>query len=295
MLLWKLDVGAWNFTTAATSANGPCKRRCLWRGRPIAFEKIPVNTTESKYVEKKSYLSRYSHEHAIVLRESEERLAKEFTDDWYRSAKEEWPKLVRFLTEQCGLKFHGRLLEIGAGGAWFSAELSKLPNVVEVVTTDYSPKLLQEQAPKVFKLLNANGAKITRTPADFYQLSFPANHFDFVVCSSVLHRAANMVRVLREAKRVLKPGGRLVAIREPVWPLVQLRSRARARAQLVAAGVTDPFYTLAEYREFFAQAGLALETRRVNVSRGFRYYVNKIVNGLTHARYAFVSTKRGKT
>ena len=254
-----------------------------------------MNITESKYVEKKPYLSRHSHELVVAQRESEERLAKEFNDAWYRSAKEEWPRFVHFLTSQCGIKFHGRVLEIGAGGAWFSAELSKLPNVVEIITTDYSSKLLKEQAPKVFKLLNANGAKITRMPADFYALGFPDNHFDYVVCSSVLHRTANMVSVLREMKRVLKPGGRLVTIREPVWPLMQLRSRAKARAQLVAAGVADPFYSLADYREFFLQAGLKLETRSVNVSSGFRYYVNKLVNGLTHARYAFLSTKVSKS
>lgn len=254
-----------------------------------------MNTGESKYIEQKSYLSRYSHERIVAQRESEDKLAREFTDEWYRAAREDWPKLVHFLTGHCALKFHGRVLEIGAGGAWFSAELSKLPNVVEVITTDYSPKLLKETAPRVFKLLNANVQKITRTPADFYQLGFPANHFDFVVCSSVLHRATNMVRLLREVKRVLKPGGRLVAIREPVWPLVHLRSRAKARAELVAAGVADPFYSLADYREFFAQAGLALEPRRVNVSQGLGYYVNKIVNGLTHARYAFVTVKRFKS
>lgn len=254
-----------------------------------------MNTTESKYVEKKHYLSRRSHELIVAQRESEERLATEFTAEWYRSAKEEWPKVVRFLTDVCGLKFRGRVLEIGAGGAWFSAELSKLPNVVEVITTDYSLKLLREQAPKVFKLLNANGAKITRMPADFYALGFPDNHFDYVVCSSVLHRTANMVSVLREVKRVLKPGGRFVAIREPVWPLIKSRSRAKARAQLLAAGTPDPFYSRADYQEFFLQAGLKLETRRVNVSRGFKYYVNKIVNGFTHARYAFLSTKVSKS
>ena len=254
-----------------------------------------MDTTESKYVERKSYLSRHSHELVVAQRESQERLAKEFTDAWYRSAKEEWPRVVHFLTEQCGIKFHGRVLEIGAGGAWFSAELSKLPNVVEIITTDYSPKLLREQAPKVFKLLHAKGAKITRMPADFYQLGFPDNYFDCVVCSSVLHRTANMVAMLREIKRVLKPGGRFVAIREPVWPLIKSRSRAKARAQLLAAGTPDPFYSLADYREFFLQAGLKLETRRVNVSRGFKYYVNKIVNGLTHARYAFLSTKGSKS
>lgn len=248
---------------------------------------------ESKYIERKSYLSRYAHERAVAVRESEDRLAAEFTSEWYHSAKEELTKFVPFLMNKCSLSFHGRVLEIGAGAAWFGAELSKLPNVVEVVVTDFSPRLLKEHAPRVFRLLNANTAKITRTPGDFHKLDFPANHFDSVVCSAVLHRAANMVQVLREVKRVLKPGGRLVAIREPVWPLVSLKSRAKARVRLIASGVSDPFYTLADYREFFAQASLPLEVKRVNLSKGFRYYVNELVNGLTHARYAFIGIKRG--
>ena len=255
---------------------------------------IPVSTDESRYIESKSYLSRYTHQLKVAAREAEDRLASEFGGDWLRTVKEDLPKFIPFLTRTCGVQFRGRVLEIGAGAAWFSAELSKLPNVVEVVTTDFSPKLLKEHAPKVFRLLRANTAKITRTPGDFHQLPFPANHFDFVVCSAALHHATNMVQLLRETKRVLKPGGRLVAIREPVWPLVKLKSRARARARLVAAGVADPFYTLADYREFFTQAGLSLEARRVNLASGFKYYVNKLVNGLTHARYAFIAVKKGR-
>src|SRR6516165_1863054 len=122
------------------------------------------------------------------------------------------PKFIPFLTRKCGLEFRGRILEIGAGGAWLSAELSKLPKVVEVVATDFSPRLLTERAPKVFQALNAKTAKITRTPGDFHKLDFPNNHFDFVVSSAVLHDTANVVQVLREAKRVLKPGGQFVAV-----------------------------------------------------------------------------------
>jgi ubiquinone/menaquinone biosynthesis C-methylase UbiE len=193
------------------------------------------------------------------------------------------------------MEFRGRILEIGAGAAWFSAELSKLPNVVEIVVTDYSPKLLKEHAPKVFKLLKANVAKITRTPGDFHQLDFPNNYFDFVVSSGALHHATNMIQLIRETKRVLKPGGKFVAIREPVWPMVKLKSRAKARAALTVAGVFDPFFTLADYREFFKQASFPTDVKEINLGRGFRYYVNKLVNGVTHARYAFVSTKRGTT
>jgi ubiquinone/menaquinone biosynthesis C-methylase UbiE len=255
-----------------------------------------VSTTDSKYVERKAYLSRYAHERTLAVREAAAKAAAESGNEaaWLRSLKEELPRFIPFLTRKCGLEFRGRILEIGAGGAWLSAELSKLPNVVEIIATDFSPKLLQEQAPKVFKVLKANTAKITRMPADFHQLEFPKSHFDFVVCSAVLHDAANIVQVLRESKRVLKPGGKLVAIREPIWPLVKIKSRARMLEKLVATGVNERFHTLADYKEFFRQAALPLVVKRVNVSIGFKYYVNAVVNGLTHARYAFIGTKHGK-
>ncbi len=254
-----------------------------------------MNKTESRYIEKKAYLSRYTHERILALQEAGARLATEYANEgeWLRCVKEDLPKFIPFLADKCGLEFRGRILEIGAGGGWLSAELSKLPRVVEVITTDFSPKLLKEQAPRVFQLLEANTAKITRMPGDFHQLDFPDNHFDFVVSSAVLHHATNIVQVLREAKRVLKPGGRLVAIREPVWPLVKLKSRAKMLATLLATGVNERFYTLADYKEFFRQAALPLDVRRVNLSVGFKYYVNKVVNGLTHARYAFIGSKRG--
>jgi hypothetical protein len=51
---------------------------------------------------------------------------------------------------------------------------------------------------------------------------------------------------------------------------------------------------LADYREFFRQAALPCEARRVSLATGFKYYVDIMVNGITHARYAFIATKRGK-
>jgi ubiquinone/menaquinone biosynthesis C-methylase UbiE len=255
--------------------------------------KLVVVTGESKYIDKKGYVSRYAEERTLKLREGRAR-AHEFADEeeWLRSVKEDLPKFIPFLKEKLGIEFRGRILEIGAGGAWLSAEISKLPRVVEVTTTDHFPKLLKEEAPKVFSLLNAKTEKITRMPADFHELHFHDNYFDFVVSSAVLHHAANIVQVLRETKRVLKPGGRFVALREPVWPFVKLKSRAKMMEKLVATGVNERFYTLADYREFYRQAALPLEVKRVNLSEGFKYYLNEMVNGFTHARYAFVGVKK---
>ena len=94
---------------------------------------------------------------------------------------------------------------------------------------------------------------------------------------------------------MLKPGGQLVVIREPVWPLVRIKSRARILAKLLATGINDHFYTLSDYREFFKQAALPMQAQKVNLSRGFKYYVDSVVNGLTHARYAFIGTRRGRS
>ncbi len=250
----------------------------------------PLNATESRYVETRGSLSRLTHTRELAARESESGNGAE----WLRYVKEDLPKFVPCLTQKCGVEFRGRILEIGAGTAWLSAELSKLPNVVEVIATGGSPKLLKEEAPKIFKLLGAHSAKITRMPADLYKLDFPDKHFDFVVCSSVLHHAASVLQLLCEAKRVLKPGGQFVAIREPVWPLLKLKSLSKSQAKRAAAGPGTRFYTLAEYKVFFAHAGLGLAVKRVNLSRGFKYYFDEMVNGLTHARYAFVATKKGR-
>ena len=255
-----------------------------------------MSTSESKYIERKNFLSAYAHEHAVARRESAARLAPGSRDEaaWLESLSKDLPRFVPFLTRKCGVEFRGRVLEIGAGGAWLTAELSKLPKVVELIATDFSAHLLKEQAPKVFQALGAKTAKITRIPGDFHKLQFPDEHFDFVVCSEVLHDATNVVQVLREAKRLLKRGGQFVAIREPVWPLVKIKSRSRMVARLVATGINERFYTLADYKEFFRQAGLPLHVKRVNISTGFKYYFDAVVNGLTHARYAFIGTKRAR-
>jgi len=249
-----------------------------------------MTSGESKYLERKNYLSRYVHATVLASREAQFRKAAvggRSEAEWLRLLKEELPKFIPFLRAKCDVEFRGRVLEIGAGGAWLSAELSKLPGVVEVIATAVLPAVLKDQAPKVFKLLKANPAKIIRTPADFHKLGFPDNHFDFVVCSGGLRHAANMVQVLREAKRVLKPGGKFVAIREPVAPRVQLSNRAPVEDE-----GPGPLYTLSYYRELFTQAALPVEVKRVNLSSGFQFLVDEMVNGITDARYAFIGSKR---
>lgn len=238
-------------------------------------------------------LSNLAHHDELAFRESDDHIRVEFGSqaNWLRCLIQEFPKFIPFLTGRCGIRFQGSILEIGAGPCWFSAELSKIPEVRELTAMDFSPKLLKEVAPRVFQLLCAEGHKISRMPGDFHHLEFPDNHFDFVVASAVLHHAVNMAQLLNEARRVLKPGGQFIAIREQIWPLVKLKSRSATQARLISAGVNEHYYTLAEYRRFFVEAGFQFQAIPVNLASGLKFHWNRAVNGLTHARYAFVAIK----
>ena len=252
-----------------------------------------MNESDSYYVEKTAFLSNLAHQDELAFRESEDHILVEFGSEanWLRCLTQEFPKFIPFLTRQCGIRFHGSILEIGAGPCWFSAELSKIPDVTEITAMDFSPRLLKEMAPRVFQLLGALGHKITRMPGDFHRLEFPDNRFNFVVASAVLHHAVNMAQLLKETRRVLVPGGQFIAIREQIWPLVKFTSRSQTQARLLSAGVNEHYYTLAEYRQFFVDADFEFEAIPVNLASGSKRLWNHLVNGLTHARYAFLATK----
>jgi len=249
---------------------------------------------QSKFVERPATRTRASEEQAAAAaaRRAAARERESRTND---DLQERAAQVAPYLARRFGVSFCGRVLEIDAGAAWLSAELSKLPGVVEIIATDTSGKRLKDEAPGVFAKLGAIEKKITRMPGDLHKLDFPDNHFDFVVCAAVLNRTANIVAALREARRVLKPGGKFVAVREPVRPLIKFKSRSAASEAAVRAGRS--LYSRDEYERFFAAAGLEVEFKRVNLASGMKYYFNKMFNGLTHARYALIARKptRGST
>lgn len=255
------------------------------------LESARVNPTRSKFIEGKAPGARLGPVQAaarvvrrIAARERDSRIK----DDLQQRAA----MVAPYLTRRFGLEFHGRILEIGAGAGWLSAELSKLPKVVEVVATDTSGKRLKEEAPRIFGQLGAIDRKITRMVADIHHLDFPANHFDFVVCAHVLTRTVNITGALREAKRVLKPGGFFVAVREPVESKLRVESR---RASEERARTGRRLYTLDEYQRFFAAAGLKVECKPVHLSSGLKFFFSQFFNGLTHSRYALIARKPVRT
>ena len=100
----------------------------------------------------------------------------------------------------------GRVLEVGSGTG---ANLPYYgPGVESLTVTEPEPAMLRrleqrvrEQAPK---------AKVVRAPAE--QLPFEDDTFDVAVSTLVLCGVDDQARALRELRRVLRPGGRLIFI-----------------------------------------------------------------------------------
>ena len=97
----------------------------------------------------------------------------------------------------------GRVLELGVGTG---LNLSLYRGVEEVVGVDISEKMLEKAKRKKVKVR----AKLIR--ADAGKLPFPDESFDTVVSTFFLCVVPDKEQVIEEIRRVLKPGGVLLAM-----------------------------------------------------------------------------------
>jgi ubiquinone/menaquinone biosynthesis C-methylase UbiE len=98
----------------------------------------------------------------------------------------------------------GRVLEIGAGTG---ANLPHYNGSIEsLVVTEPQPPMLRRLQRTAHE--HAPHAQVLRAPAE--DLPFEDDSFDIVVSTLVLCGVDDQPRALREARRVLRPGGRLL-------------------------------------------------------------------------------------
>lgn len=144
--------------------------------------------------------------------------------------------------------------------------------------------ILENIAPFVMHHLNANIEKITRVIGVFNKLCFPDGFFDFVVFDAALHYIPLRVfgRVMNEVKRVLKPGGEVIAIREPILPKIPFYAEHKRNLfglHEKKYGVTENIFTKDEWKRMFEETGFEPE-----------FIPNKIILGNSIIKKLFRNT-----
>jgi SAM-dependent methyltransferase len=156
----------------------------------------------------------------------------------------------------------GRSLDLGGGSGWLAAELARRDfEAVSLDIEDPHERLKQIDggaAGRDFELVTdvrdePGREAIDYVVGDMEQLPFADGAFDLVTTSAALHHSADPVRTLRQAARVLRPGGVLLALNEPAKGLFRDESPILG-GRGEAAG--EHLYWARTYVGFFRAAGL---------------------------------------
>lgn len=100
-----------------------------------------------------------------------------------------------------------RVLDVGTGTG--HTALAFAPRVAEVVGIDFTPAMLEQAR----RLAASRGvANVRFDLGDAMALPYAAGAFDLVTCRVCAHHFAYPVVAVREAARVLRPGGRLLLV-----------------------------------------------------------------------------------
>ena len=138
-------------------------------------------------------------------------------------------------------------LETGVGDVAFAFAGS----VKSVEAVDDRAEMIDE-AGRLAREMRVSGVVFRR--ADLYALPFDDGAFSLVVCRNGLHRLPEPVAALKEAARVLSPGGRMVVFETQVSEVVDRSLNELAKLREPAH---RRYYRLDEYRETLREGGLA--------------------------------------
>lgn len=136
----------------------------------------------------------------------ESKLYSEFAPLYDRVFGKIFYNRLEYVIENLGIPPGAKVLEVGAGtGTSFPA----YPAHCEITGVDLAPDMLARARQKIeenhwshLKVLEMNAL----------DLKFPDNTFDYVMAFHVVTVVPDPVRMIQEAKRVCKPGGRIVIV-----------------------------------------------------------------------------------
>lgn len=141
----------------------------------------------------------------------------EAADEYFRKNAQQWDELRRLYVDDAEIEAAlrrlvpddevGRLLDIGTGTG----------RILEIFADHYERAVGVDRSREMLAVARANLDRAGVSDwqvrqGDMYALPTPAGSFDTVTVHMVLHYAEDPAGAIREAARVLKPGGRLIVV-----------------------------------------------------------------------------------
>lgn len=249
---------------------------------------------KSRLICKKEFLTNKANKQELFHRDKVQ--DKEQINAWKKRIMNGRLNIISQLKDKHVL-FYGNILELGAGMCWFSSELSKLKTTKEIYALEFSKEILTKVAPSIMEFLNAKQEKITRVVGDFYKIPLKNNYFDFVVFDAALHHVVYLDDLLKEIDRVLKKDGKMIAIREPVLPVLRKFQRGSWGKEDKAAGITELIFTKNEWKKMFNDKGYDIQfisyapTNKI-LHKLILYWPFSLLNNLLFGNYVFVIRKK---
>ncbi len=154
--------------------------------------------------------------------------------------------------DKLGLR-NARILEVGSGTHPHTAWLTQH----QVVALDISSPLL-ELGSLYFKDRFID--RLGFICADAFAAPFTPKCFDLVCMFSALHHFQEPETILRQLSGLLKEGGQLAVMCEPVGESLEQPETVRD----LQKGINEQVFTIAEYRLIFSKAGLATDHMQVD-------------------------------
>lgn len=114
----------------------------------------------------------------------------------------------------------------------------------------------------------------TRVLGDMNNLPYSNEKFDIIIFSATLHHSNDLDKVVSEVSRVLKPGGTVLAINEPVEGIIKnLSKRSDGSKENRDSEINENEYSIFKYKNTFKRHGL--------IGKLFfpKYYDHKLQSG----------------
>lgn len=174
---------------------------------------------------------------------------REAAERYYKS--EEWASIRALLPAK-----RGAALDVGAGRGIASYALAREGFTVTALEPDPS-SIVGAQA--IRSLAREASLDIVVTEEFSEKLPYADNHFDIVFARAVLHHTTDLAAACSEFYRVLKPGGRLIAVREHVLSRKEDLAVFLAQHPLHKLYGGENAFLLEEYEQAIQSAGFRLK------------------------------------